>query len=241
MRASLSMSEIAVYWIWGNVSTYRSLLFDLPELPRELLFFSASSKQESWPSPPPPVCIDDEEYINSKDVVTNPDIWDLSGGSTLATTPQIIERLEPFISMSAEVLALENRTGEELDLFALNVVNQLDTDQCMDLSVGEEERRRLVEEAASDVATSDADARELRRGLAQGDPWPVLYPAFRPDCLGEPTFFTVSRLGNIFCLERSDRDDSLLRRLAKFQVTGLGCTKVWSSVTGAEPINLFRP
>jgi hypothetical protein len=233
------MSEVAVYWIWADVSTYRSLLFDLAELPREVLFFHASSKLESWPSPPPPVYIDDEEYIDTRDVETNPDIWDLSGGSTVATTPKIIERLEPFLSMSAEMLPLENRTGEELELLALNVVNQLDTEQCLDLSLGEEERKRLVDEAAADLSQSDAE--ELRRGLAQGDPWPVLYPAFRPDCLGEPTFFTVSRLPTIFCLERSDRDDSLLRRLAEFQVTGLGSTKVWSSVTGAEPINLFRP
>jgi hypothetical protein len=235
------VNEVAVYWIWADVSRYRSLLFDLPEpeLTEEYLFFHGSPKRESWPSLPPPVCIDDEVYVDTDPLAPDPDIWDLSSGTTVATTPEIIERLEPFLSMSAEVLPLENHTGEELELFALNIVNQLDTEQCMDLSVGEEERRRLVEEAATRLTASEAE--ELRRGLAQGDPWPVLYPEFKPDCLGDPTLFTVSRLGAMFCVEREDYDDSLMRRISEFGITGLGFTLLWSSVTGAEPINLFRP
>jgi hypothetical protein len=236
------MNDVSVYWVSPDYTGgYRTLLFDLPEseLTEEYLYFHRSPKSGSWPSPPPPVYIDDEVYVDTNPLAPDPDIWNLSVGTTLATTPEIIERLEPFLSMSAELLPLENRTGDELELFALNIVNQLDTEQCMDLSVCEEERRRLVEEAAARLTTSEAE--ELRRGLAEGDPWPVLYPEFKPDCLGDPTLFTVSRLGMMLCVERDDHDDSLMRRISELSITGLGFTKLWSSVTGAEPINLFRP
>jgi hypothetical protein len=222
------LNEISVHWLHAEVMKYRSLLFDLPEIPEDCLFFHDESKLSSWTTPP--VYFDD--YM-----APNPDIWDLSGGTTIATTADVVHRLEPFVSMSAEVLPLENRTGEELELFALNIVNKLNLEQCIDLSVGAEERRRLVGEAAADLPQSEAE--QLLQGLDRGDPWPVLYPAFIQDCLHDPTLCAV--LGKMLCIERDDLDDSLMRRIAAFNITGLAFTKIWSSATGPEAINLFRP
>jgi hypothetical protein len=46
--------------------------------------------------------------------------------------------------------------------------------------------------------------------------------------------------GLTFLLEREDEEHTLLRRIDDLAMTGLARTKLWSSDTGAERLNLFR-
>jgi hypothetical protein len=94
------------------------------------------------------------------------------------------------------------------------------------------------------LARIDADAEAAaaaRAGLARGDPFPYLAPAFIAESLEIPaTFFRVDRLtASKFLLERDDDEDTLLRRIERFGITGLDLRLVWSSETGPADWNLF--
>lgn len=226
------MSEATVYVVDCDVVQYRSLLYDLPEHQlAQVPDLVGTPTAASWPSPP--------VYIDNYDE-PSPDVWHLTTiGKALVMTPAVIRRLEPFVSMAGELLVLRNNTGEEWDFFVLNVLKLLDHKLCIDTSHGAEERKQLLAKYADYLSSDDYDG--LLRNATAGDPYPVLYPAFIPDCLvEEPTFFRVDRLtSTLFLLDR-DSDDTLLRRIERLGITGLVFDKVWSSETGPENINLFR-
>jgi len=98
------------------------------------------------------------------------------------------------------LLPLTNHIGEEWEFYALNVLNTLDHEECIDAAFGEEKRKRLLQE---DAALLDPeDLQQLLAGVAAGNPYPYLAPVFVPDRLGEPTFFRVRRLpGTLFVLD----------------------------------------
>ena len=225
------VSELTVYHVGGDLG-YRSLLYDLSgeEFDR-VPQFDGTPLRETWPTPP--------VYVDNY-LAPSPDVWHLASAFALAVTSPVVERLEPFLSLAGELLPLENHTGEEWEFLVMNILNVLDVHECIDISYSAEDRIRLLEE--QDRRMIEAGHPELVGGVRdRDDPYPLLYPAFVADALGEPTLFRVSRLAAaIFCLERDDREDSFQRRVERLGITGLLFDRVWSSVTGPEPVNLFR-
>jgi len=177
----------------------------------------------------------------SNETALTPDIWHVTLMSdAFAMLPEVAERLEPFLSQAGELLAL----GVEplgLDLLALNVLAPLDVHAVIDTSASDADREA---EIATYVDLLPAeDHRQMVESMRAGELWPVLYPVFKPDALDRaPTFFKIDRLsGAIFLLDLDDESDTLLRRIQALGITGLVFDKIWSSASGPEEVNLFRP
>jgi hypothetical protein len=108
------VSESLVYRIGFDVERYQSLLFDLPEPPSEL--FNGRPRASTWT--PQPVYA----YESRLD---RPDIWHLFGAAVLVLDEEVVETLEPFVSMAGELLPLRRVPTQE-ELFALNVLGAID-------------------------------------------------------------------------------------------------------------------
>lgn len=237
------MNRLSVYRVSFDVQRYRSLVFDVSsedwdEIPD---LDGRCRLAIDWPHPP--VRLDNKK-------APSPDVWHLTSmGRALVMTPPVVERLEPFVSMAGELLPLRNNTDEEWEFLVLNVLIVLDHQELIDVSMGAEERRREVEMAAEierkEATTADEreDIEETVLAWREGEVWPVLYPAFIAEHLPEkPTLFRIDRLASsLFLCDQDDSSDTLLRRIERLQLTGLRLTRVWSTDTGPEEINLFRP
>jgi hypothetical protein len=240
----MQMTELTVHAVEFDAVRYRSLLFDVASEEE----FAAIPDLNGWlplaAAWRAPRVLVDEDRIEGFEAQTDPDIWHLSSmGQALVMQPSIVERLQPFLTLSGELLPLRTASGD-LELQALNVLNVLRVEECIDLSVRAEERAHWLTEVRERMSLeqmSAEDYADLLRGAAEGDPWPVLYPDFVEAGLGRiPTFFRVDRLtASIFLLDRDDEDDTLLRRLDRLGITGLTVRQVWSSQTGAEDINFL--
>jgi hypothetical protein len=192
------------------------------------------------------------QWRNHRAVIANeteglpaPDIWGVLGQSyTFAASADVLERLEPFISEAAELLPLDSQEAAGERLFALNVLDPLDLYAVIDTTAGEEERMRELEQDSAlvgDVLTQE-EYEAILESARKGEVFPVLYPAFIEDELPtSATFFKIDQfLGDIFLLDREDDPDTLLRRVDEFGLTGMALTKLWSTESGAEHLNLFR-
>jgi hypothetical protein len=89
------------------------------------------------------------------------------------------------------------------------------------------------------VALSVENVVDALRASKRVVPHGVINPDFIAHRLGEPTLFVVPQLRRtVFCLERSDAEDSFMRRIRRHKLTGLAFEEVWSRETGAHDINL---
>lgn len=228
------VSGATVYFVDFDVGGYRSLLLDISEDEFDQLpALDGQIAAEVWPTPP--VIIEPSTFD-----FPSPDVWHLmSIGKAPVVTAEVADRLEPFISAAGELLPLRNNTPVRGDFYALNVLNQVSMES-LDLSYGADERGRLLDEYASLLSADDY--RNVMEGVKEGNPWPVLYPAFISGRLvSVSTFFRVTGLQSvIFVLDRDGDDDTLSQRIQAFEITGLTLVKVWSSETGPEDLNLLR-
>lgn len=240
-----AVGERAVVYAVGADHRYQDLLLyssegefaALPDL-------GGVKTADTWT--PPRAYLDMEEYADGRaSDRPQPDIWGVvAKGRWLAMSGDVIERLEPFISLVAEALPLESECAIGRELFVLNVLNPLDVHSVIDTSASYEDRLRAVEsdrELIGYKGITLETVEALIEDVRAGELYPVLYPAFNEDRLpAVPSFFAVDRfLGDVFLLDHPDEDDTLLRRIDAFELTGLAMTMVWSSETGPERLNLF--
>jgi hypothetical protein len=234
------MSKKAVVYSVGADIRYQSLrLYSTSEEFAALPGLGGLPVGKSWPAPS--AFVEPEE----KDAPA-PDIWGPVGhGPYIAMSAEVIDRLEPFISLAAEVLPLKSQAATGQILFVLNVLNPLDVHTVIDTSFSDEDRIREVERDRELVERGKLrleDYETLVEDVREGELYPVLYPAFIEDRLPTvPTFFTIDRLApDIFLLDHEDEDDTLVRRIDEFGITGLARQMIWSSETGPKRLNLFR-
>lgn len=81
------------------------------------------------------------------------------------------------------------------------------------------------------------DAIDMKRSSARDG---LIFPDFVAHRLGEATLFVVPQLEDlVFCIERDDVDDSLMRRMSAHEFTGIIFDHMWSSESGARDLNLM--
>jgi hypothetical protein len=221
------VTGLSVHTVRADLERFRSLLLDLPEEE----FGSPRSRLDAAP----PV------YIDNFDA-PSPDVWQLTSmGNIFVVTPNVIEKLEPFLSLAGELVALRNATNEAWEFRALRITNLFNLEDCVDVSFGHVERMRLLKESLKSATREEAELVTAR--VAAGDPFPFLAPAFRVKCFTEApaTLFQLDRLrGTVFLLDRDDRSDTMLRRIEQLNISGLQLDCVWSSESGPRGTNLFR-
>lgn len=111
------MSDVSVYRIrWEDVNRFQALLYDLPEIPRELRVFDGRPKSEWWE--PVPVYSDAPR-------LEVPTFWHLIGVATIVVTPDIATEFERFFVPAGELLPLR-LSGTGIEFFALNILNDVD-------------------------------------------------------------------------------------------------------------------
>jgi hypothetical protein len=229
------MTDVTVYRVHADAERYRGLLLDASEAEPLLTGEPAPDGSIAAVWRTPPVVIDRPEG-------ESPDIWQLSSlAMTPVMTPSVIERLEPFLSVTGELLPLNNTTSEAWNFLALHVLRVLPVSDCLDFSVGAGLRERQLRSALELTGTENTDE-AVRARASRGDPWPYLAPAFIADSLDlPPAFFKIDRLpATLLLLDRQDEPDTLLRRIEAFALNGLVFEQVWSSETGPEDVNLFQ-
>jgi hypothetical protein len=114
------VNESVVHLVEFDVERYQSLLIDLPEPPLETFLFAGSRKSAGLQ--PLPVYVDQPRLLR-------PDVWNLVGCAVIVVRDEVLNSLEPSLSVSGEFLPLTNTdSGEEfLALNVLRDVNCLDT------------------------------------------------------------------------------------------------------------------
>jgi hypothetical protein len=146
---------------------------------------------ERWPCPG--VFI--EDYDDPDAPLPQPDIWSVAGrGGCFAMSDQIVERLDPFISASCELLPLRSveKTGQSL--FALHVLNPLNVHEVIDTTASYEDRARALERKRERILDrlSAEHWEAAKRDLREGELYPLLHPVFVEEKLPSvPTFFAT--------------------------------------------------
>lgn len=238
-RVVVLMSERAVVYSAGADIRYQNLLlYSSPEEFANLPGIGGGTIGDRWV--PPTAIVDPEDTV-----APVPDIWGVVGrGSYLAMSGEVVARLEPFISLAAELLPLDSEAATGQLLFVLNLLSPLNVHAVIDTSFSDEDRLHEVEKDRELVEAGKlglSDYESLAHDVREGELYPLLYPAFIEDRLPTvPTFFTIDRFSaGIFLLDYVDRADTLLRRIDEFDISGLARTLIWSSDTGPKRVNLF--
>lgn len=215
------VDTLSVYVVDADLDRYRCLLSDRPDGPL-------------GPLSGMPVYIENFGALS-------PDVWCLiSFSDVFVVTPPVIRRLEPFLSMAGDLVPLKNATREAWEFRALQITSALKLEEFVDVTYGHEERLRLLRLSLDRVGSEDAEI--LLANAAAGDIFPYLAPAFRAEPFADvpSTFFRLDRFpATVFLLDRDDDDDTLLRRLERYNMSGLSLNQVWSSDAGPRDINLF--
>jgi len=111
------VSDATIYRVrLGSPDRFQILLFDLPQVPREIELFNGLSKEEWWEAPP---------VYSDAPRREEPDFWRLATSATFVMSADLVESLGEFMHPVGELLRV-TFVGRDEEFFALNILRDID-------------------------------------------------------------------------------------------------------------------